>query len=81
MDAILDLLPLDYFVESPAGHMAPQEGAIMPPAGEEVITIVTKHADSLSLAPIDRFEFYTQAHRCFAVVQTLERRPCVEYNY
>ena len=53
----------------------------MPPAGEEVITIVTKHADSLSLAPIDRFEFYTQAHRCFAVVQTLERRPCVEYNY
>ena len=79
MDAILDLLPLDYFVDSPAGHMAPQEGATMPPAGEEVIqqaaTIVTKHADGVTLAPIDRFDFYTQARRCFAVVQTLERRP------
>ena len=84
MDAILDLLPLDYFVESPAGHMAPQEGAIMPPAGEEVIaaaaTIVTKHADGVSLVPIDRFDFYTQARRCFAVVQTLERRPCVSWS-
>ena len=60
MDAILDLMPLDYFVESPAGHMAPQEGAAMPPAGEEVIEaaamVVTKHADGVSLAPIDRFD-------------------------
>ena len=63
------------------GQTTHSPSANMPPAGEEVITIVTKHADSLSLAPIDRFEFYTQAHRCFAVVQTLERRPCVEYNY
>ena len=51
----------------------------MPPAGEEVIEaaamVVTKHADGVSLAPIDRFEFYTKARRCFAVVQTLERRP------
>ena len=79
VDAVLDLMPLDYFVEAPAGHMAPQEGATLPPAGEEVIgeaaAIVSKHADGVEMEPIDRFEFYERARKCYAVVQTLERRP------
>ena len=79
MDAILELLPLDHFVESAAGHMAPQEGASMPDLGTEVINeasnIVAERTEGMSLRPIERFAFYEQARKCFAVVQTLERRP------
>jgi L-fucose mutarotase len=79
MDAVLDLMPLDYFVESAAEHMAPQDGAPLPDAGAEVIeaaaTTVAKHADGISLDPVDRFEFYSRARKCYAVVQTMERRP------
>ena len=78
LSAICSVLPLDYFVESPVGHMSPQEGVAMPPAGVEVtealVTAIAQHAN-VKVTPIERFEFYSEARKCFAVVQTLERRP------
>jgi L-fucose mutarotase len=78
LSAICSVLPLDFFVESPAGYMAPQAGVAMPPAGIEVLEAlqmaIAKHAD-VNVKPIERFGFYEEARTCFAVVQTLERRP------
>jgi len=81
MEAILSVLPVDYFVPTPAVHMAPSDGATLPPAGVEVIAAAedvlrqqTGDAD-LSAAPCERFAFYDEARTCFAVVQTTERRP------
>mmetsp|Transcript_2546 Transcript_2546/g.5548 ORF Transcript_2546/g.5548 Transcript_2546/m.5548 type:complete len:171 (-) Transcript_2546:515-1027(-) len=87
--AILSVLPLDFFVESPASFMAPSEGVEMPPEGVEVIQQTMEMIDesvgggggsssvsvSVSVKPIERFEFYEEAKTCFAIVQTLERRP------
>ena len=79
LEAICSLLPIDYFVDAPAGHMAPQVGGTMPAAGEEVIAsaaeVVGRHAAGITLQPIERFEFYDVARTAFAVVQTMERRP------
>ena len=78
LEAICSLLPLDGFVDTPATVMGPQEGAELPPAGEEVhsesAAVVAKHS-GFTLQPIERFDFYDEARTTFAVVQTLERRP------
>lgn len=78
--AICSVLPLDYFVESPAQIMSPQAGCELPPLGEEVkaraLAAISAHAPDLrALAPVDRFAFYEAAGSCFAIVQTAERRP------
>ena len=78
IDAVLSLMPLDLFVQVPAVYMAPQEGSEMPPAGEEVINesaqTILKHS-GVSVQPLERFAFYEESRKAFAVVQTLERRP------
>lgn len=77
--AICSVLPLDCFAESSAGYMSPQEGVSMPPAGVEVIealkAAIAEHCEGVNLRAIDRFQFYGESRTCFAVVQTLERRP------
>ena len=80
LDAICSVLPLDFFEEKQALYMAPQEGATMPPAGEEVVAAMSveimKHGgDDVKIEPIERFKFYNEAEKCFAVIQTMERRP------
>ena len=79
LDAICAVLPLDFFVDSPAAHMAPSEGLTLPPAGEEVTaalkTTISKHCPGVSVAPCERFKFYEEARGCYAIVQVLERRP------
>lgn len=76
--AICSVLPLDCFVDSPVSYMAPSEGVSLPPAGEEVLSelkaAIQEHAD-VKLSPVERFAFYDEAESCYAVVQTLERRP------
>ena len=32
LDAICEVLPLDFFIESPVSYMCPQEGVALPPA-------------------------------------------------
>lgn len=79
LDAICSVLPLDYFVETPVGFMSPSPGLTLPPAGQEVLEesqkAIQKYAADVKMGSIERFEFYEQARTCFAVVQTLERRP------
>ena len=79
LDAICAVLPLDFFVDSPAQHMSPQEGVALPPAGHEVTEalkeVIEKHCPGVKVTPCDRFSFYEEARSCYAIVQCLERRP------
>jgi len=79
LSAICSVLPLDYFVAEPASYMAPSDGVQLPPAGAEVLAAMTeavvKHHPKATLSPLERFAFYEEARKCYAVVQTLERRP------
>jgi L-fucose mutarotase len=78
--AICSVLPLDFFVDSPVLYMAPSAGIEMPQDGVEVIrmteTAIMEHAEEdVTITPMERFAFYDEARTCYAVVQTLERRP------
>lgn len=59
--------------------MAPSLGLSLPPAGEEVLaqmtTAVLHGASDIEIGSVDREAFYEEARKCFAVVQTMERRP------
>jgi len=59
--------------------MAPQDGVTLPPAGVEVTNAlkatIAKHCPGVNISPCDRFSFYDEARSCYAIVQTLERRP------
>lgn len=77
--AICSVLPLDFFEEVQAVYMAPQEGVEMPRAGYEVINAtqyaIVDHCPNARVKPKERFKFYEEAKGCFAVIQTMERRP------
>ena len=79
LHAICSVLPLDFFEETQAVYMAPQDGVQMPPQGVEVLNAlqeaIREHCPDAKIEPLERFAFYEEAKTCFAVVQTLERRP------
>lgn len=79
LNAICSVLPLDYFVQSPVYFMAPQEGSELPQAGVEVHQqlkeAILRHCADVTISPLERFAFYEESETCFAIVQTLERRP------
>jgi L-fucose mutarotase len=80
LDAICSVLPLDYFEQTQAMYMSPQVGVELPAAGVEVVSalrdaITRRCGDDTIIEPIERFSFYEEAKGCFAVIQTMERRP------
>ena len=81
LSAICSVLPLDFFseTEDPVRHMSPQAGLEMPPLGKEVTdslkATIADHTPDARVSPLERFAFYDESRRCYAVVQTLERRP------
>lgn len=79
-DAILSLMPLDTYIDSPAlcmqvvGSMDTGVG-VRPPVQEEVQCIIAKHeATNFQLLPVERYEFYDRASASYAVLATGERR-------
>ena len=76
LEAILTVLPLDSFVDSPAHCMQvvgkPDE---IPLAVADFQTIVDRLAGFPEMiAMLERFAFYDRAKQCFAIVATSERR-------
>lgn len=76
LKAILSIMPLDSFVDSPANTMQVVDDAnAMPPVVSMFQDIITTVADNpVRLGSIERFEFYERAKNAFAVIQTGERR-------
>ena len=72
--AVLTLLPLDTFVESPAQTMqVVNDPTATPPILTELAALVTA-AGAAAPEPIDRFRFYAETETAFAIVHTGERR-------
>ncbi|XP_054440800.1 fucose mutarotase isoform X2 [Pteronotus mesoamericanus] len=75
LEAVLKLLPLDTYVESPAAVMelvsSDMERGLQTPVWKSYQSILLE-AGCSPLAQIERFEFYEQAKKAFAVVATGE---------
>jgi L-fucose mutarotase len=76
IDAILSVMPLDSFVETPAERMEmvgkPNE---IPPVQAEVQKVIdTWEGRSWPMGSIERFAFYEKARKAYAVIVTGETR-------
>jgi L-fucose mutarotase len=76
LSAVLSLLPLDTFTDTPAAVMAVvgDAGALPPPVLEFQSILDGASKASVRMARLERSDFYERARRAFAVVATGERR-------
>ena len=74
---ILQLMPLDTFVDSPLAWMDPvdQPGAILSVHADVLAACKSVEGRDVPHQVIERHEFYAAAKGCFAVVQNSENRP------
>lgn len=73
LDAILQLLPLDTYVESPVMLMQVTPGDDVDPViWKDYRKIVDKHQDKVVFSEIERFAFYERARDAYAIVATGE---------
>lgn len=77
LDAILQVFPLDMYTDKPAVLMQLMDrdvGKVETPIWDEYKSITAKHdergADALSA--IERFDFYEEAKKCYAIIATGE---------
>lgn len=78
MDACLQLMPLDSFVDQPALRMEMVDNpAELPEVQRECQAIIDRHegAGRFNLEGIERHAFYARSRDAFAIVATGERRP------
>ncbi len=73
LDAILQLFPLDTYVESPVMLMQVTPGDDVDPViWKDYRKIVDKHQDNVKFEEIERFAFYERARDAYAIVATGE---------
>ena len=75
LDAILQLLPLDTYVDCPVALMAivPGDKVPTPPIWKEYETILHKHEpDNCAMEEVERFAFYDRAKKAYAIIATGE---------
>ncbi|KAM8783795.1 fucose mutarotase isoform 2-T3 [Rhynchonycteris naso] len=76
LEAMLKLLPLDTYVESPAVVMelvsSDKEKGLQTPVWRSYQSILWEAGCSSCLAKMERFEFYEEAKKAFAVIATGE---------
>ena len=73
LDAILALLPLDTYVDAPVSLMEVVPGdPVETPIWGEFEKIVEKHQPGTKIGHIERFQFYEEARKCYAVISTGE---------
>ena len=77
LDAILSLMPLDTYVDNPVSLMALSEsdrGRIETPIWDEYKSIVEKYdpRGASAFGEIERFAFYGEAKKCYAIIATGE---------
>ncbi len=75
LDAILTVFPLDTYVNSPVCLMQVMAGDnVETPIWDEYKKIVEKHDDrgASAFGDYERFEFYEEAKKCYAIIATGE---------
>lgn len=75
LDAILQLFPLDTFVEAPVTLMAVVPGTLAedPPIWSEFQETADKYEPGTKMEFVERFAFYERARAAYATVQTGEQ--------
>ena len=73
LDAILQLFPLDPYVQTPAMLMEVVPGDnVETPIWNEYAKIIEKHEPGTKIGHYERFQFYDEARKAYAVVATGE---------
>ena len=76
LDAILQVIPLDEYVEHPVQIMqvADKDKGMEVPIWDEYKKIIAKHDDrgAAAVGNYERFEFYEQAKDCYCILQSGE---------
>ena len=75
LDAILQLLPLDTYVEKPAMLMQVTPGdKVETPIWEEYCAVIAKHdpRGGDAVGSLERFAFYEESRKCYAIIATGE---------
>jgi L-fucose mutarotase len=75
-NAVLSLLPLDTFIDDAAKCMeVVGDPGMRPEVQDEVQAVINAHeVETFTLTPVERFEFYRQASKAYAVIACGERR-------
>lgn len=77
LDAILQLFPLDTYVESPVSLMELIPGdTTVPEIQEDIKKVVCKYEDrgEKAIEFVERFSFYEKAKNAYAIVATTEKK-------
>ena len=73
LDAILRFFPLDPYVEAPVSLMEVVPGdPVETPIWDEYARIVEKYEPGTKIGHIERFQFYEEARKAYAVIATSE---------
>ncbi|XP_017897211.1 PREDICTED: fucose mutarotase isoform X2 [Capra hircus] len=76
LEAVLQLLPLDTYVQSPAVVMEPvpsdRKNGLLAPVWTSYQSVLSRAGYEFSLGMVERFAFYERAKKAFAVVATGE---------
>ena len=73
LDAILTLFPLDTYVDATVSLMEVVPGDnVETPIWDEFAKIVEKHQPGTKIRHVERFSFYDEAKKCYAVISTGE---------
>jgi L-fucose mutarotase len=75
LDAILQLFPLDTFVDQPVALMSPVAGTSeeMPPIWHEYKKIIEKYQPGTEIEEVERFDFYGRTKEAYATIATSEK--------
>ena len=76
LDAILQVFPLDTYVETPVNLMEVMPGdKVQTPIWEEYKEIIKKHDErgEAVIGTVERFSFYEEAKKAYAIVATSEK--------
>lgn len=72
LDAVLKLIPLDTYVDSPAMLMATTKDDPTPEIWAKYKDIITKNNGKTNISQIERFKFYERTREAYAVIATSE---------
>ena len=76
LDAILQVMPLDRYVEKPVGIMevTAQDAGLEVPIWNRFREIIAKHDDRGAdvIGSFERFDFYDEAKKCYCILQSGE---------
>lgn len=72
LDAVLKLIPLDTYVDSPAMLMATTKDDPTPEIWAKYKDIITKNNGETNISQIERFKFYERTREAYAVIATSE---------